>query len=60
MLKPCPFCGNKSQIHILTILVADWFQTGCQICGATSGIKDTEEESELAWNTRVEDKELLT
>ena len=59
ILKPCPFCGNSSEIHILTILIGDWFQTGCSICGGTSGLQSTEGEAEVAWNTRAENKELL-
>jgi len=48
-LKPCPFCGDKSETYIIE-LNGLWY-AGCDYC--TCEIQDLSEENVInAWNTR--------
>lgn len=52
-LKKCPFCGVKSQIHLLTIEYNGWYFIQCQVCGSQCGSQTTEEDAIIAWNRRA-------
>ena len=63
-LKPCPFCGKKTQVRIVTIDSCDSYacMTGCQDCGVTmrrvfNYSISTDEAIEMIkgmWNRRAE------
>ena len=57
-LKPCPFCGGKSQVEKRN----SGYQVRCLSCGARSGYVVASERSELkrllaieSWNRRADD-----
>lgn len=57
-LKPCPFCGEESDLeidHFLTYskLHPDLYEVHCVICGGCGGGGWTTEEAIEAWNTRI-------
>lgn len=56
-LKSCPFCGIKSQIHLLTIECNGWYFIQCQVCGSQCGSEATEEAAIIAWNRRSDNGE---
>ena len=59
-LKPCPFCGNEAKVthvknkHFFRIQDSYPF-VKCNVCGASTPLKYTEDEVITAWNRRVND-----
>jgi len=49
-LKPCPFCGGNSEVHVTE---AEYWYVICLECGTISGIYSSEDEAMKAWNRRV-------
>ena len=52
-LKPCPFCGEKADVHTLTSLY-DVKQVFCTDCGATNTLWS--EDAIKQWNERKQRK----
>ena len=50
-IKPCPFCGGKSRVHLY---LGKWYAR-CNKCKSYSAPYDTEEQAREAWNRRVKD-----
>lgn len=54
-LKPCPFCGNKAEIHYTSSqsFATTKFFVGCNVCGVeTPRIARTRKEAIITWNRR--------
>ena len=57
-LKPCPFCGEKRNIRVMsagTKSILRW--VCCNKCFAVSGAAETKNGAIALWNTRAYEKE---
>ena len=54
-LKPCPFCGEKTELEIddpFEFIAEDFF-VFCNKCSTTGPLGETKDEAIAAWNRRV-------
>jgi len=49
-LKPCPFCGEKSDLSIRSLRGV----VVCTVCSAEGPCRGTKKEIIAAWNTRID------
>ena len=49
-LKPCPFCGEKSDLSIRSLCGV----VVCTVCSAEGPCRGTKKEIIAAWNTRID------
>ena len=57
MLKPCPFCGGKAELHKTTCTTsAPGVFVMCGQCLTLSNNFHTEEKAVLMWNRRVKNE----
>ena len=57
-LKPCPFCGNKATVYIVTQNRLSFWRVQCAECSAVMQAM-TRENAIVIWNTRPVEDTLL-
>ena len=58
MLKPCPFCGEETNLDVTEEFRADCFVVKCYMCGACGGTSNSKFRAVENWNHRPLEDEL--
>ena len=59
-LKPCPFCGAKEQVRVVSMGTKHiLYWVCCYSCNSFSGAAESEEKAINAWNTRAYENERM-
>lgn len=57
-LKPCPFCGAKEEVRVVSMGTKHiLYWVCCYSCNSFSGAAECEEKAIKAWNTRAYENE---
>ena len=52
-LKPCPFCGNSNEDHLLILVGRGYYYVWCGNCETEGPATDSELQAVVKWNTRI-------
>jgi Lar family restriction alleviation protein len=55
----CPFCAS-SAIEPIEIKASERYAYGCQDCGATGPVEESEDQARLSWDRRIDGEGFIT